>query len=146
MVMNNMRKYISLLLILVVASLVSWWSSKNEARVTQHIEEEVARLVPRFISDPTSLRSFVIDPALEPILATSLQNAVIESSLLNQKIVVIVTFGDNKSFGDGTATHVAMLEVDHKPIAGLRIICESENDPLLISGVFSEYAFGVNSQ
>lgn len=144
--MNNLRRYISLLLILVVASLVSWWSSKNEARVTKHIEEEVTRLVPRFISNPESLQSFVIDPALEPILASSLQNAVIESLLLNQKIVVIVTFGDDDEFGDGTATHVAMLEVDHKPIASLRIICKSESDPLLISGVFSAYALGTNPQ
>lgn len=141
-----MRRYIFLGIILAVAGGLSWWSARSEARVTHHIQVEVSKLVPRFVSDPTSIQRFVVDPILEPILAATLQSVVIESKKLNQSFVVVVTDGDDDSFGDGTATHVAVLEVDHHPIAGLRIICTSETDPLLIAGVFSESVQGANAR
>ena len=60
--MSNIRRYIFLIIILVLAGLISWWSARSEERVVHHIQEEVSKLVPRFISDPTSLQQFVIDP------------------------------------------------------------------------------------
>lgn len=144
--LNNMRRYIFLVIILAFAGSISWWSARSEAKVTQHIQMEVTRLLPRFVSDPASIQRFVVDPILEPILASTLQSIVLESEKLNQSLVVVVKSGDDVSFGDGTATHVALLEIDHHPIAGLRIICESETDPLLIAGVFSEFQQGVNTR
>jgi hypothetical protein len=137
--MNNKKQYVFALIIIVFACGVSWWSSKNRSSVSNHIEEEVTRLVPRFVSDPTSIRGLVVDPVLEPILASSLQNVILETSRQNKSYVVVVLNGDDKSFGDGTATHVARVNVSHRPIVALRIICTSETDPLLIAGVFSEY-------
>lgn len=141
-----MRRYIFLVIILAFAGCISWWSAKSESKVTHHIQSEVSKLIPRFVSDPTSIQRFVVDPILEPILASTLRSVVFESNKLNQSLVVVVTNGDDDSFGDGTATHVALLEVDHHPIAGLRIICESESDPLLIAGVFSELQQEANTQ
>ena len=143
--LHNTRRYIFLALILVVAGGVSWWSARSETGVAYHIQTEVTKLVPRFVSNPSSIKRFIVDPILEPILASSLQDVVYESTKLNQSFVVVVTSGDDVSYGDGTATHVAVLEVNHHPIAGLRIICETETDPLLIAGVFSKSFQGANT-
>ena len=144
--MSNIRRYIFLIIILVLAGLISWWSARSEERVVHHIQEEVSKLVPRFISDPTSLQQFVVDPILEPILALSLQHVVLTSTQKNKKVVVVVTDGDSLTYGDGSATHVALLEVDHEPIAGLRIICVSETDSLIIAGVFPGSLEEANAQ
>ena len=68
------------------------------------------------------------------------------STQKNKKVVVVVTDGDSLTYGDGSATHVALLEVDHEPIAGLRIICVSETDPLIIAGVFPGSLEEANAQ
>ncbi|MDP7004641.1 MAG: hypothetical protein QF718_00310 [Phycisphaerales bacterium] len=132
-----MKRYISLLVILGVAGFISWWSSKNEAGVTHHIQDEVTKLVPLFAEDPSSINAFVVDPILQPILVSSLQLAINESKHQHQDIVVVVTGGDNASYGDGTATHVATLNINHHSVVGLRIVCSSKTDPILIAGVFS---------
>jgi hypothetical protein len=144
--MNNIRRYLFLVLILLFAGGVSWWSARSEARVVHHIQQEVDKLFPRFIADPSSIQKLVVNPILEPALALSLQHVVLTSTQKNKKIIVIVTDGDNLTYGDGSATHVAMLRVDHQPIAGLRIICDSESDPLVIAGVFSGATEKANTQ
>jgi hypothetical protein len=145
-IMNNIRRFIFLALILVFAGSISWWSARSEAKVAHHIQVEVDKLVPRFIADPTSIQSLLADPILEPVLALSLQHVVLTSNQKNKNIIVIVTDGDNLLYGDGSATHVAVLEIDHQPVAGLRIICSSENDPLVIAGVFSGSTEKANTQ
>ena len=133
-----MRRYVSIILILCVAGFVSWWSAKNESGVTHHIKNEVTKLVPLFALDPNSIDAVVVDPILRPILASSLQHAISESSKQDLDIVVVVTCGDSDLCGDGSATHVATLSVDHHSVVGLRIICLSKTDPVLIAGVFSD--------
>ncbi len=144
--MSNIRRYIFLLLILAFASFISWWSARSESRVVHHIQEEVNKLVPRFVVDPTSLQQLVVDPIIEPTLALSLRHVVLTSNQKNKEIIVVVTDGDNLVYGDGSATHVALLEVDHQPIAGLRIICDSETDSLVIAGVFPGSIQKANTQ
>ena len=144
--MSNIRRYIFLLLILAFASFISWWSARSESRVVHHIQEEVNKLVPRFVVDPTSLQQLLVDPIIEPTLALSLRHVVLTSNQKNKEIIVVVTDGDNLVYGDGSATHVALLEVDHQPIAGLRIICDSETDSLVIAGVFPGSIQKANTQ
>ena len=131
-----MRKYISTIIIVAMGAGIAWWSSHTSSSVASHVQEEVIKLVPRFQSDPSTIRSLLIDPILEPILASSL-TYLYEESLRHHAYNVVVTRGDNEEFGDGTATHVAMFQIDEKPVTGLRIICESDTDPLRIAGVFS---------
>lgn len=144
--MARVRKYIFILLILVGAGCISWWSARNESQVVHYVQSEVTKLVPRFISDPTSIETIVVDPILEPILASTLRQAFSSSIELDQNIVVTVVGGDDSFYGDGSATHVTFLLVNGRPIAGLRIICESTSDPLLIAGVFKCSANEVNTQ
>ena len=143
--MNNIRKFTFLALILAFAGGISWWSARSEARVVHHIQVEVDKLVPRFIANPDSIQGLVVDPILEPALALSLQHVALTPNQKNKNITVIVTDGDSLAYGDGSATHVAVLEVDHQPVAGLRIICGSETDPLVIAGVFPGFVEKANT-
>ena len=95
------------------------------------------KLVPQYQTNPSIIRALVVNPVLEPMLASSL-SYIYEESVDNHEVRVVVTRGDNKQFGDGTATHVAMFQVDNTPVAGLRIICKHDGDPLLIAGIFLE--------
>ena len=94
------------------------------------------KLIPRFHLDPSTIHSLVVDPVLESLLATSLQLVYTESIEHNLEFVVVVRRGDDDVYGDGTATHVATIRVNKKPIAGLRIICSSDTGPLRIAGVW----------
>ena len=89
-IVNNIKRFLFLALILLFAGGVSWWSAKSESRVVHHIQEEIDKLVPRFIADPTSLQGLVVDPILEPALALSLQHVVLTSTQKDKKIVVVV--------------------------------------------------------
>ena len=134
--LNKARRYFVAVVIVVFAAGVAWWSSRTEARVSTHIKEEVSKLVPRFPSSPSIISSVVIDPVLEPLLATYLEFVYINSIDNNVGYDVVVTSGDNEEYGDGTATHIAVFQINKKSVAGLRIICSSDTDPLKIAGIF----------
>ncbi len=125
------------MVVLLFAGAVSWWSSKNESGVTQHIQKEVSLLVPNYVKNPNSLRGVVVDPILESALATTLQQVFDYSVAQQQSVVVVVTEGDSSLYGDGSATHTALLEVDQRVVGGLRIVCFSELEPVLVAGVFN---------
>ena len=133
--MNNTRNYIPPLVIIIVGASIAWWSSHTASDVSKHIQREVAKLVPQYQSNPSSIHEILIDPMLKPMLASSL-SYLYKQDAGNNSIQVIVTRGDNTEFGDGTATHVAMFHLDNTPITGLRIICNSKREPLQITGIF----------
>lgn len=134
--MSNIRRIISTALILIVGGGVAWWSSKNDSRVVHHIQEEFTGLIPRFMDNPNSLRGYIVDPALERHVGSSLKK--VESlSLEEQKdIVILINKGDDLLHGDGTATHVAIVGVGKKQVACFRVVCKSADEPLMIAGVF----------
>ena len=133
---NNARRYVGLLVILVAAASVSWWSGHKESRVSAHIHTEVVRLVPKFHNNPSFINSIVVDPILGPTLANSLDVVYVKSEEFNGEFDVVVTGGDDERFGDGTATHVAIFQINSEPVAGLRIICSSETEKLLVAGAW----------
>ncbi len=135
--MNNTRKYIPALIIIVVGASVAWWSSHSASRITKHIQTEVAKLVPQYHVNPAAVLPLLADPVLEPMLASSL-SYLYNESIDNHTYRVVVTRGDDKEFGDGTATHVAVFQLDNTPVTGLRIICENDGDPLRIAGIYLE--------
>ena len=135
--MNTTRNHIPTIAIIVVGASIAWWSSHTASSMSKHIQNEVTKLVPQFHMNPSVIQSLLVDPILEPMLASSL-SYIYEETKDNHEYRVVVTRGDNKIFGDGTATHVAMFQVDHTPVTGLRIICEHDGDPLRIAGIFME--------
>ncbi len=130
-----MRKYAGTILILIVAAGFAWWSARAESRVSNHVQQEVERLVPLFQQDPTVINAIVANTILYPTLADSLEQVWTQSSE-DVGFRVVVTRGDDEQHGDGTATHVALFQIDTETVAGLRIICLSDTDPLLITGAW----------
>ena len=135
--MNNKRNYIPSFIIIIVGASVAWWSSHTTSSISKHIQNEVSKLVPQYHANPSVIRPLLVDPTLEPMLASSL-SYIYEETKSDHEYRVVVTRGDNKEFGDGTATHVAMFEIDQTPVTGLRVICEYYGDPLRIAGIFME--------
>ncbi|MDG1137636.1 MAG: hypothetical protein P8N28_05170 [Phycisphaerales bacterium] len=131
-----MRRWVGLGIILLFAAGISWWSAKEESKVSIHVQQEVVRLVPLFQLDPSCLSSIVENAVLEPTLANSLEMVYEKSIALGEGVAVVVTSGDNEEYGDGTATHVAVFKVNKEELASLRIICHSDTDPLLITGAW----------
>ena len=116
--MNNIRRYIGLILILAFAGGISWWSAERESSVSSHVQHEVVKLI--------------------PTLANSLSVVYLKSKEFGGDYAVIVTSGDNDKYGDGTATHVAVFQINEEEVAGLRIICNSDTGPLLIAGAWTQ--------
>jgi|TARA_Y100000294_G_scaffold141292_1_gene135235 hypothetical protein len=134
--LSKSRPFIGVILILVVAAGVAWWSSKAEAKITNHIHKEVTKLVPLFMNNPSAIDKFVVNDVLQSTLERSLKQVCEMSAEGGGGFSVVVTNGDTEEYGDGTATHVAVFQINSKPVAGLRIICSSQTDPLLIAGAW----------
>ena len=133
---NNIRKYASTIFILIVAAGFAWWSGRVESRVANHVQEEVVQLVPLFQNDPTIINDIVTNSIIQPTLADSLKAVFLRSAEQGECFEVIVTKGDDTVYGDGSATHVAVFQVNTETVAGLRIICFTDTDPLLITGAW----------
>ena len=136
--MNNIRRYVGLVLILAFAGSVSWWSAERESSVSSHVQHEVVKLIPLFHVDPSFINDMILDPIIKPTLANSLSAVYLKSKEFEGDFNVIVTSGDNDKYGDGTATHVAVFQINEKDVAGLRIICNSDTGPLLIAGAWTQ--------
>ena len=91
--------------------------------------------MPGFHKDPTLVQQFVINPILEDSLANSLEFVYEHSLQQNLSFVVLVEDGDDDEYGDGRATHVVTIQINEEPVAGYRVICDSDSDHLLIAGV-----------
>ena len=137
MIMSRFRNYLFPLATIVIASSIAWWSSSATTRVTTHIRDEVKKLIPQYQASPSAINSMLVDPILKPSLKSSL-SYIYKKSTESQAFSVVVSCGDSEEYGDGTATHVAVLCLNNKPVTSLRIICENENAPLKIAGVVLE--------
>jgi len=133
---NNIRKYAGTIFILIIAAGFAWWSGRVESSVANHVQEETVRLVPLFHNDPTIINDIVTNSIIQPTLADSLTAVFLKSTEQGGHFEVIVTEGDDAVYGDGSATHVAVFKVNTEIVAGLRIICFTDTDPLLIAGAW----------
>ena len=64
------------------------------------------------------------------------QEGAIEQHVRNEVIqlipLVTVTTGDDPNYGDGSATHVALVDLDNLPTVGLRILCSGADEPMFM--------------
>lgn len=134
----HLRKWVFTASTLIIACVIAWWASYTEARVNNHVRHEVTKLVPRAHANPAIIDDFVVNPILKQPLQLSLEYVYYNSIETDVAFQVIVTNGDDEVFGDGLATHVASIEVNHQPIAKYRVICDSENTQVRIAGIIQE--------
>ncbi len=120
------------LIILAAAALVGWWASQKEMRRMSDIRSFVLLLVqPGAEGDPDTGALSAAEPLLPPGLGGSLR--MLRSDLLanNQSAVVDVRPGDTDRYGDGTATHTAVIMVEGRARLGLRIVHQNNGRTLL---------------
>ena len=86
---------------------------------------------------PGDIEKMVIDPILSKQVGTSL-TAVSELWSRNKdELSVTVTTGDDPKYGDGSATHVAIVGVGGKAVLGLRLLYGGTKEPMRIAGVWT---------
>jgi len=134
------RKWLFTAITLTIACVIAWWASHTEALVNNHVRHEVTKLIPRAHANPTIVEEVVVNPILKQPLQLSLEYVYHNSIETDVEFRVIVTNGDDEVYGDGIATHIASIEVNHQPIARYRIICDSEDAKVLIAGIIQEGA------
>jgi len=135
---NRKFQWVTPVIILLVAAGISWWSAKKESALEQHVRNEVIELIPLVRKNPTVIERMVVDPVLWSPVEKSLSEISINWSGNSKDLVVTVTTGDDPNYGDGTATHVAMVDVGNQTTVGLRILCGGANEPLYIAGVWTQ--------
>ena len=92
--------------------------------------------MPLLQNNPEVFDTLVTNAVLAPTLVHSLETVSLRSLKHGGVFDVLVTEGDNEEYGDGSATHVAVFRINNEQVAGLRIICATDSDPLLITGVW----------
>jgi len=125
------------IIIVVAASAMSWWSSKTASATVQHVRNEVIELIPMIRNNPKVVDTLVIDPVLFTIVSKTLSEASLGWSGNKEDLTVVVTVGDDPDFGDGSATHVAIIDVGKHQTIGLRILCDDKDSPVYIAGIWT---------
>ncbi|MDP7008065.1 MAG: hypothetical protein QGI78_00675 [Phycisphaerales bacterium] len=123
--------------VLLVAGFLSWWSAKTASGVEQHVRNEVFELIPLVQNNPTVVNKMVIDPVLRDLVEQSFSTLSTVWSGNKGDLHVTVTTGDDPQYGDGSATHVAVVAVKKQPVVGIRIVCDGKDEPMYIAGVWS---------
>jgi len=136
--MNRKIQWVMPVVILVAASGVSWWSAKQKSAVEQHVRNEVIQLIPLVRNNPAVIGRMVINQALCSPVENSLSAISSVWSGNRKDLLVTVTTGDDPNYGDGTATHVALVDVGNLPTVGLRIVCGGADEPVFIAGVWTQ--------
>ncbi len=132
------RKWMFTAVTLALACAIAWWASYTESRVNNHVRVEVTKLIPRAHANPAIVEEFVVNPILKQPLQLSLEYVYDNSINTDLEFQVIVTNGDDEVFGDGRATHIALVEVNNQPLAKYRVICDSEHAKVLFAGIIQE--------
>jgi hypothetical protein len=133
----NKIRWVLPAIILLAGATISWWSARTASAVEQHIRNEVIELIPLVHENPNIIEQVVINPVLCTPISTSLAAVSLEWTSNKNGFSVTVTTGDDPNYGDGSATHVALVGVGGRPVLGLRILCNGATDPMFIAGVWT---------
>ena len=125
------------IVIVIVATAMSWWSAKTESAVEQHVRDEVLELIPLIRDNPEIVNRMVVDPVLSGPVGKALSEVSLVWSGNKKDLLVTVTTGDDPNYGDGTATHVAIVDVGEYDTVSLRILCDGKNSPMYIAGIWT---------
>ena len=125
------------LLIAMAALLVMYWGSQRNARMSGEIRA--------FLTTLCTDAAAGVDIAghlnnSNPIVCEQITAAIKEvcsSKAGLASIRIEITRGDSKQFGNGDATHAAMLRVNGKDALGLRIAHREEHKPIEILGYWT---------
>ncbi len=123
------RRLIMPLVILAVAAGLAVWGTMQKG----HRVDEVRHLVQRLIDDVAAGRDPSpglgdTDPAILRLVIATLEAHPPEA------VEAVVRTGDVAAFGDGSATHHAVIRIDGVDRLGLRLVSPGDRQELLIVG------------
>jgi hypothetical protein len=116
---------------------MAWWSARVSSAVEQHVRDEVLQLIPQVQSNPEIVSEFVVNPVLLEPVSKTFSDISRAWSGDKKDLRVTVSTGDDPNYGDGTATHVAIVGIGEHTRFGLRILCDSKDSPMFIAGVWT---------
>ena len=125
------------LIILAAAAAVAVWGTRNESRRTNDVRQYVQAICQDIANrrDPTS-RLGRLDPIVAKPMVDFLRVALSELPPGLEGLEIHVRSGDDPEFGDGSATHTAMIRVRDRDTLGLRIVHQDQGGDLGIVGIW----------
>ena len=134
---RHRRRFVVPLIILAAAAVVAVWGARNESRRTDDVRQYVLAICQDIANrrDPTS-RLGRLDPIVAKPMVDFLRVALCELPPGLEGLEIHVRSGDDPEFGDGSATHTAMIRVRDRDTLGLRIVHQDQGGDLGIVGIW----------
>ena len=134
---RHRRRIVVPLIILAAAAAVAVWGTRNESRRTDDVRQYVLAICQDIANrrDPTS-RLGRLDPIVAKPMVDFLRVALSELPPGLEGLEIHVRSGDDPEFGDGSATHTAMIRVRDRDTLALRIVHQDQGGDLGIVGIW----------
>ncbi len=134
---RHRRRVVVPLIVLAAAAAVAVWGTRNESRRTDDVRQYVLAICQDIANrrDPTS-RLGRLDPIVAKPMVDFLRVALSELPPGLEGLEIHVRSGDDPEFGDGSATHTAMIRVKDRDTLGLRIVHQDEGGDPGIVGIW----------
>ncbi len=133
---RHRRRVVVPLIILAAAAAVAVWGARNESRRTDDVRQYVRAICQDIANrrDPTP-RLGRLDPIVAKPMVDFLRVALSELPPGLEGLEIQVRSGDDPEFGDGSATHTAMIRVRDRDTLALRIVHQDQGGDLGIVGI-----------
>jgi hypothetical protein len=135
---NRSRRFLMPVVIAVVAVAIGFWSSHRDAQQMQHIKRMLEDICQRSAKGQDI--SGLVNTDSNDFVRQELLNALTQlcaAAANPDDIHISVTPGDDKTYGNGTATHVAHLRIGNGQEMGLRLRYRSDSRELIFVGFWS---------
>jgi len=125
------------LIILAAAAAVAVWGTRNESRRTDDVRQYVLAIC-QDIANRRDLTSRLgrLDPFIATQMVDFLRVALNDLPPSLEGLEIQVRSGDDPEFGDGSATHTAMIRVKDRDTLALRIVHQDQGGDLGIVGIW----------
>ncbi len=134
---NRRRRFAVPLIILAAAAAFAIWGTQRESERSADIHEFVHALCQDIANqrDP-AVRLGRLDPFTAKQMVDFLRLALNDLPPSLDGLVINVRSGDNPEFGNGSATHTAMIRIRDRDTLGLRIVHQDQGGDLGIVGIW----------
>lgn len=133
----NRRRLAVPLIILAAAAAFAVWGTQRESERSADIHEFV-HAVCQDIANQRDAASRLgrLDPFIAKQMVDFLRVALNDLPPSLDGLVIDVRSGDDAQFGDGSATHTAMIRIRDRETLGLRIVHQDQGGDLGIVGIW----------
>ena len=130
------RRFVVPLIVLAAAAGVAIWGTQNESRRTQDVRQYVLAICQDVANRTEITRLGRLDPIIAEQMVNFLRVALNDLGPTLEGLEIDVRSGDSPEFGNGSATHTAMIRVKSRDTLGLRIVHQDQGGDLGIIGLW----------